>query len=231
MKVLGYIPARGGSKGVPGKNIRPLGGLPLIAHTILAAKAAKSLDRIFVSTDYPAIARVSKRYGASVPWLRPARLARDGSNADDALAYDLERLASEQGYRPDAVVVLQPTSPFRPASAIDRAVALHRRSKGRNVVSVTPARSHPNWCFTIDERGGLKRMNSGPFVARQHLPPAYFLDGSIFLMSTKAFLRDRSFYKGVVLPLIVPPEEALDIDTLYDFAVAEGLMGRGRKKR
>lgn len=230
MKVLGYIPARGGSKGLPGKNIRPLGGVPLLARTIRAARASKSLDRLFVSTDYPAIARVAERHGVPVPWLRPARLSRDGSNADDALAYDLERLEREQGYRPEAVLVLQPTSPFRTVATIDRAVALHRRSKGRSVVSVTPARSHPNWCFTI-AGGKLRRMNKGPFVARQHLPPAYFLDGSIFLASTKVFLRDRTFYKGAVLPLIVPAEEALDIDTLFDFAVAEGLLMQGRKRR
>jgi CMP-N-acetylneuraminic acid synthetase len=231
LKVLGYIPARGGSKGLPGKNIRPLGGLPLLAHTIRSARASKSLDRLFVSTDYPAIARVAERHGVPVPWLRPARLARDGSNADDALAYDLERLAREQGYRPDAVLVLQATSPFRTAATIRRAVALHRRSKGRNVVSVTPARSHPNWCFTIDSKGALKRMNDGAFVARQKLPPAFFLDGSIFLASTKSFLRDRTFYKGKVLPLVVPVAEALDIDTLLDFNIAEALLKSRRKTR
>lgn len=231
MKILGYIPARGGSKGLPGKNLKPLAGAPLIAHTIRAARRSGCLDRLHVSTDDPRIAAAARRYGAPAPWLRPASLSRDASGVADAVIYDLDRLEREEGYRPDAVMLLQPTSPFRRPETLRRAASIFRRT-GRSVISVTPCRNHPYWCFTVSPAGDLRRLFLGPgtLVARQRLPPAYALDGSVFLASVASLRRRRSFHGGRTAPVVVPPEEALDIDTPFDYALARAMTGVRRTR-
>ncbi len=227
VKVLGLIPARGGSKGLPGKNIKPLGGLPLLARAIRSARESRCLDRIWVSTDDPAIARVSRDYGVPVPWLRPRELARDGSHLSDVLRHLLGRLAQE-GYRPDAILVLQPTSPFRSAATIRKAVALFERSGGASVISVTPSRAHPHWCFRIGDDGSLEPfVHVGVPPPRQKLPEAYFLDGSIFMVSAEKFLRTGVFHGPGDRPLIVGPGEGIDIDNPFDWKLAEGLLRGG----
>jgi N,N'-diacetyllegionaminate synthase len=222
MRILGVVPARGGSKGLPGKNIKPLGGIPLLGRAILGAKEAGCLDRLWVSTDDPAIAAVGEAFGVKVPWLRPARLAQDGSLLTDAIIHLLDKLKKDEGYEPDAVLVLQPTSPFRTAATIKKAVALFAK-KRRPVISVAPAVSHPFWCYKTTAGGDLK-----PFLdhivtppPRQKLPPAFFLDGSIFLASVKDIRKNRSFYTGNDVALPVSMEDGIDIDTPQDWARAE----------
>lgn len=224
MRILGFVPARGGSKGVPGKNSRPLAGKPLLARAVETARAAGVLDRVLVSTDDPALARAARDAGAEAPWLRPAELAQDGSPMVDAVAHALGRLDADEGYRPDAVMILQATSPFRTAETIRRAARLFAESGGASVISVTEARPHPYWTYRLKD-GRLKPFMDG-FVApppRQQHPPAYALDGSVFLFSRERFLASRSIYSTDDVPLIVPPEEALDIDTPLDWEIAEAL--------
>jgi N-acetylneuraminate synthase len=229
VKILGVVPARGGSKGLPGKNIRPLGGVPLLGRAILSARESGVLDRLEISTDDPEIARVAAEYGAAPAHLRPAELARDGSALVDAVLLLLDRLAADEGYRPDAVMILQPTSPFRTAATIRAAANLFRET-GDSVVSVTPSRFHPHWCYALDAESRL-----APFIAglgtpapRQQLPEAYALDGSVFLVSTARLRETRSFHAGARRALIVGAEEAADVDTPYDWAVVEGLQAAHR---
>lgn len=224
MTILGLIPARGGSKGVPGKNIRVLGGLPLLGRAILSAREAGVLDRLWVSTDDPAIAAVAAEFGVSVPWLRPAGLAQDDSQLIDATLHLLDRLAADEGYRPDAVMVLQPTSPFRSAKTIREAAALFERT-GESVVSVTASRSHPHWSYRVDPQGRLAPFieGLGTPAPRQKLPEAYVLDGSVFVAPVDALRRTRTFHAEPRRPLIVSAEEAADVDTPYDWAVVTGL--------
>ncbi len=224
MKILGLIPARGGSKGVPGKNIKLLGGVPLLGRAVLSARGAGVLDRLWVSTDDPEIARVAEEFGVSVPWLRPGELARDGSALVDAVLHLLDRLAAEEGYRPDAVMILQPTSPFRATATIRRAAELFEKT-GDSVVSVTPSHSHPHWSYRIDGEGRLASFidGLGTPAPRQDLPAAYALDGSIFLVSAARLRETRSFHAGSRRALVVTAEEAADVDTPYDWAVVNGL--------
>lgn len=223
MKILGYIPARGGSKGVPGKNIKLLGGVPLMAHAIRTARDSGVVDRLWVSTENAATAAVAKDWGVEVPWLRPAELAQDDSALPDALHYDLSRLDRELGYKPDAVLILQTTSPFRSTATIRRAVELFVKHNEETIVSVAETHAHPYWCYRIDAAGEVMT----PFVpdietppTRQELPAAFVLDGSIFLISTELFLKNSSFRGGKDHPMVVPREEALDIDTPLDWETA-----------
>lgn len=230
MRILGVIPARGGSKGIPGKNIKPLGGMPLIGHTIRAAMESGVLDRLWVSTDDPKISRVAESLGVAVPWLRPARLAADSSETEDCVIHLLGRLEDDEDYVPDAVLLLQPTSPFRTADTIRRAVALFRRGGGRSVVSVAEAPVHPYWCHRLKDDGSIEPYCPGRHPSRrQDLPPAYCYDGSIYLVSTRSFLRRGSFSGGPTAALVVPSEEAVDIDEPSDWAEAEALWARLRK--
>jgi N-acetylneuraminate synthase/N,N'-diacetyllegionaminate synthase len=224
MKIIGLIPARGGSKRLPGKNTKFLGPLPLIAHTIRAALASKCLDRVIVSTDDSFTAELARRYGAEAPWLRPKNLASDKASVVDAVLDALTRLDAE-GRRPDAVLLLQPTSPFRSVKTIRRAVALFKASRGQSVISVTPAVNHPLWCRRIGRDGVMTPFLSGREtpVRSQELEPAFVLDGSIYLTSVKNLAARKSFLSPRSRALITPAEESLDIDTPRDWERAERL--------
>jgi N-acetylneuraminate synthase len=214
---------------LPGKNIRPLGGLPLIGHTIRAAQAAACLDRLWVSTDDPRTAAIAESFGVKVPWLRPRALATDSSSMVDVLRHLLQKLAKDEGYRPDAVMILQPTSPFRKPETLGKAVALFRRFKGETVISVTPAHSHPHWSYRLIGRGAVLAPfidGLGLPVPRQKLPEAYCLDGSMCVIGRETFLRNGAFFSARDHALIVPPEEAVDIDTSFDWMLAEALWAR-----
>ena len=136
LNILAIIPARGGSKGLPGKNIKPFLGKPLLAYTIEEAKRSKYITKIVLSTDDTAIAQVGKKYGAEIPFLRPSELATDTSLAPDAYIYTIERLKNEQGYAPEIVVILQPTSPLRTVDDIDAAISLYLEKNADSVISV-----------------------------------------------------------------------------------------------
>jgi CMP-N-acetylneuraminic acid synthetase len=226
VKLLGWIPARGGSRGVPGKNKRLLGGRPLIAHTIVAARDSGCLERIQVSSDDPEIMQLACAAGADAPWQRPAELATDCSPVIESLLYDLDRLEREQHYQPDAVMLLQPTSPFRSCATIRAAVSMFASAGGESVISVSPAREHPYWCKRILKDGTLF-----PFLAeadeatrRQDLPPAHCLNGVVYVASRDTIISKRSFYSEHSQALVIAGEqEALDIDTPYDWQVAEAL--------
>lgn len=227
MKILGLIPARGGSKGLPGKNLKPLLGVPLIGRTILAALESKVLDRVIVSTDDHKIAACARAFGAAAPFLRPAPLATDRASVVDAALHALDELA-KTGYTPDAVMLLQPTSPLRTAATIRKAAALFRET-GEAVVSVAAASEHPFWSRKI-EKGRLQPFVPGKAPAsRQELPAAYVLDGSIYLVAVSELRRRRRFAWPGARALVSPAAEAGDIDELADFEAAERRLARGRR--
>jgi CMP-N-acetylneuraminic acid synthetase len=233
LKILGIVPARGGSKGVPGKNIRPLGNKPLIAHTLETAMASLCFDRLVASTDSETIAAVARIYRAEVPWLRPPELATDDANIMDAVLYTLDRLKTGEDYVPDAVMLLQPTSPFRSVGTIQDAVKLFQMVGPESVISVSPARDHPYLCKRIDERGVLQdflSVESKP-VNRQQLPHAYSLNGMIYLTALDTLLGKHSFYSDRPHALVVPEEESVDIDTPADWEMAECVWSLRRDKK
>lgn len=227
--VLAVIPARAGSKGVPGKNLRALNGLPLLAHSIRVAQSARCVSSIFLSTDCSEIAAVGRAYGAQVPFLRPATLAQDHSPVADAVRDLLQRLERTQPLC-EWLLLLQPTSPFRTAADIEAAVDWVRARGATALVSVAPAASHPYLCRSIDSGGVLTPLVESPLnrARRQELPPAYVLNGALYLIQTKRFLEEEvGFCPDDAIAYVMPPERSVDLDTFEDFEWAEFLMKRG----
>jgi len=231
VKILALIPARGGSKRLPGKNIKPLGGIPLIAWTIHAAKESGCCADVLVSTDDPAIASVAREHGASVPWLRPPELATDTASSIDVVIHAVDAYEGENG-SVDGVLLLQPTSPFRTTDTIRRAVTLFHGGGARHpVVSVSPASSHPAWCFR--QTGvGLEPFLGWPAAGQrsQDLEPAWMLNGSIYLISPHRLRAECSFLAPDTHPLLMTDGvEAIDVDTPSDFALCEATVQATRK--
>ena len=223
MNILGLIPARGGSKRIPGKNIKLLGGLPLIAWTIRAALASNTCSHIVVSTDDDNIAAIAEKFGATVPGLRPEQLATDDSTSVDVAIYELEK--HEKTHGPvDGVLLLQPTSPFRTAESIKKAVNLFEMTGGcRAVVSVSKAPVHPAWCFRLNKSGMEPYLGRDNLEKRsQDLESAYMLNGAIYLISAPQLQNERSFLPECAVPFSIESRyEALDIDTEEDWIMAE----------
>jgi CMP-N,N'-diacetyllegionaminic acid synthase len=226
--MLAIIPARGGSKGLPGKNIKFLCGKPLIAYTIEAAKASLSIDRLILSTDDKEIAKVAKAYDVEIPFMRPADLAHDTSRAIDNYIYTLDRLNDENSKQYDDFIVLQPTSPFRVASDIDNAVDLFREKNADSVISVSEASHPPIWAKKIDSFGLLKDYFSVDIgnKNRQQLESAFMPNGAIFILKLSLLKSRNSYYSDGTYAYIMPREKCVDIDTLLDFEFAEFLMSR-----
>lgn len=219
MRVLGLIPARGGSKGIPGKNVRLLGGKPLLAWTAEAALASRRLSRVVLSTDDEGIAEAGRRCGLDVPFLRPAELARDDTPTLPVVRHALESLED----RFDAVCLLQPTSPFRRAADVDGCIALLEERGLDAVVSVlpVPAEHNPHWVF-FEDGDGLLRLATGeeqPIPRRQELPPAFHRDGSVYV-TRREIVMGGSLY-GRRLGGYLMPEAGVNLDTPADWERAE----------
>ena len=222
--VLGIIPARGGSKGLPRKNIRPLLGKPLIAWTIEQAKSSRYIDKVIVSTDDPEIAEIAKKYGAKVPFLRPRELARDDSLTIDVIMHALGVLKAEN-YNPDIIILLQPTSPLRNAEDIDSAIELFLNSDCESVVSVCEVGHSPYWCFEIED-GYLKSLFGDEYLRmrRQELEKVYMPNGAIYISTPQTLYKCESFYCNHTIPYIMPTRRSIDIDNEIDFMLAESLI-------
>lgn len=231
-RLLGVVPARGGSKRLPRKNVLPLGGKPLIAWTIDAARASGVLTDVLVSTDDEEIAAAAREAGALVPWLRPNHLATDTATSAEVLRHALAWYEAERG-EVDGVMLLQPTSPFRSAASIRAAASLFEtQSGGAAVVSVSPAAQHPMWCFTL-EAGELRPLHGWEALQQrsQDLPPAFALNGAIYLVPPQDVRSGAPLLQPGMRALVMSSaEEALDIDTEADFeagrAWAASLAGR-----
>jgi CMP-N-acetylneuraminic acid synthetase len=226
MKTLGLITARGGSKGIPGKNLVPLAGKPLIAWTIEAARAATSLSRIVVSTDDPAIAAECRARGVNVPFLRPAELATDTASHWSVVEHALQSLEAGGETRPELLILLQPTSPLRTGTDIDHCVRLAAERQAEAVVSVCEAEDHPFLVKRLNVRGELEDfVSSGmTYARRQDFPKAYVLNGAVFVNRVDSLYRTRSFVPPGSLPYIMPRRDSVDIDTPSDLDKAEEIL-------
>ncbi len=224
---LAVIPARGGSKRIPRKNLILLAGKPLIAYTVEAATSSRKLSRSIVSTDDDEIASVAKQFGAEVPFLRPAELAQDKSAVLDTINHALSHF-ERQGDRINAVVLLQPTSPFRTGKHIDEAIDLFESSGADTVTAVCNAREHPYYAWTV-ENGRLQPFFSleKQMTARQDLPPAVMENGSIYVLK-RSLLKSGTLYGEKIFPFFMGRDASLDIDTTEELSIAEYLLLRRR---
>lgn len=232
MRVLALIPARAGSKRLPGKNVRMLGGLPLIGWSIKTALASGCFADVLVSTDGQDIADEAVRQGASVPWLRPQNLATDTASSMDVVQHALDQWEQRNGLA-DAVMLLQPTSPFRTVDSIRQALSLFASAGGHSpVVSVAPSASHPAWCFRMTAAGTMEPFLGwqGLQVRSQDLEPAWTLNGSIYVISPARLRSERSFLAADTLAFqMSDPDESIDVDTLEDFERCEQVLRSGRR--
>jgi CMP-N-acetylneuraminic acid synthetase len=228
MRILALILARGGSKRLPGKNIRNLGGKPLIVWSIDVAKNISEICDILVSTDDYKIAEISEKAGAYVPWLRPKELATDAASSADAALHAINWYENIKG-PVDGILLLQPTSPFRAKSTIQRGLELFIEYGANTIVGVSLTSDHPMWMLKMDGPYLVPYLSEHGLGSKtQDLPPVFSVNGSFYLITPKELRAEKSFMNGRVIPLkIESPQEALDIDTDWDFRVAEIIAEAG----
>lgn len=229
-KVLAIVPARGGSKSIPGKNIREFAGYPLIAYSIAAGLQAECVQRTIVSTDDEGIAGIAGSFDAEVPFLRPAELAGDNTPDFPVIEHALEWLAEQENYQPDIVVQLRPTSPVRPPDCVDRAVNdLLSDEEADSVRGVVPSGQNPYKMWTINAAGRLSALMTGEYVEpynmpRQDLPQTFWQTGHIDAIRVKTIRSKGSLTGEIIKPLLLDPRYAVDIDTERDWENAERLI-------
>lgn len=224
--MLAIIPARGGSKGLPGKNVRLLNGIPLICHSIRVALAANEVTRVIVSTDDEEIALVSMKCGADVPFMRPPELARDDSLVMDAYLYTIDRISEGDRQSIESFIALLPTVPLRTPKDIDEAVQIYNHKKADSVISVTEAPVPVQWYRAIRRDGVLCDYLPG-FDAvrnRQELDQTYIPNGAIYIFRTEVLRSTRQYYTEKTFPYIMPRERSADIDVELDFEWVEFLI-------
>jgi CMP-N,N'-diacetyllegionaminic acid synthase len=224
-RVLALIPARGGSKGLPRKNVLPLGGQPLIAWSVAAARGSRYVDRTVVSSDDAEIIAAARAAGAEIPFVRPAALAADDTPTLEVALHALDALEAV-GPAVDYLALLQPTSPLRSAGDIDACLEACLREGAPSCVSVTRPDKSPYWMYTRDGRGRLRPLLPGPDISqRQHLPIVYALNGAVYVTRTDALRSRRAFVTEETLAWEMPPARSVDIDTDLDLKVAAALLG------
>lgn len=227
-RVLGLIPARGGSKGIPRKNLVDVGGMPLIAHSIIPALRAKRLSRLIVSTDDKEIAAVAREYGAEVPFMRPAELASDDAKTLPVVQHALLAMEKEEGRVYDAVALLQPTTPLRTTEDIDDGIELLLATGSGSVVSVVDVGPHhPYRMVSITEEGKLKRFVDQGFDdmrPRQELPSVYIRSGDLYIVRRHVIMELETLIGDDCQAYIVPNARAVNIDTSFDLEQARKML-------
>lgn len=221
---LGIIPARGGSQSIPRKNLVKIAGKPLIAYTFEAALASKALNRTILTTDDAEIAALGGEYNIEVPFMRPAELSHGSAVLEDVIKHALDWLKGNESYTPDAVVLLQPTSPLRRAERIDEAIGIFEEKDVQSLVSVSPPVEHP--CDMVsfkDDKMTFLFEREGFLVGKQRgeYPDYYFLNGAIYIFKTEALFKYGSRFGKTVFPYLMPQIESIDIDSLDDLKIAE----------
>jgi len=234
VEILALIPARGNSKSIPRKNIREFAGYPLIAYSIIAALRSKHVTRVIVSTDNEEIAAVSREFGAETPFLRPAELARDDTMDFPVFEHALLWLEENEKYKPEMIVQLRATSPVIPVKLIDDAIeALINHPKAGSIRGVVPSGQNPYKMWHIQANGtlmpilqidGLPESYNAP---RQKLPETYWQTGHIDVLRRETILGKRSMSGDAIIPVVIDPAFAIDIDTLLDWKRAERLVKEG----
>jgi YrbI family 3-deoxy-D-manno-octulosonate 8-phosphate phosphatase len=229
-QVLAIVPARGGSKSIPRKNLRLFAGHPLLAYSIAAGRQAETVGRVMVSTDDAEAAEIARRYGAEAPFLRPAALAGDDTPDLPVFEHALEWLARHEGYRPEIVVQLRPTSPVRPPDCVDRAVqSLLDHPLADSVRGVVPSSQNPYKMWRIGEHGAMSPLLLDGFkepynMPRQALPDTYWQTGHVDAIRTTTILEKHSMSGQVILPLVLDAKFTVDIDSFRDWERAEALL-------
>jgi CMP-N,N'-diacetyllegionaminic acid synthase len=220
IKTLALIPARGGSKGIPRKNIKQIAGKPLIAWTIEAALRSSLLDIVVVSTDDPEIAEVARQAGAQVPFIRPSILAQDDTPGIDAVLHALDQLPQY-----DSVLLLQPTSPLRTTEDIDACLHLAFERNAQSVVSVSEPETHPYWTYRLTKSQTLEPMiDAVPVARRQDLPTVMALNGAMYFADVKWLRSSGGFMGPETLAYVMTRERSIDLDTALDWKLAELLL-------
>ena len=224
--VVALITARGGSKAIPRKNIKMLAGKPLIGWTIETALHSSMLDRVIVSTDDEEIAGIAKAFGAEVPFIRPASLAQDDSTHISVVLHALEYLRETTREIPDYLLLLQPTSPCRTLDDIEKCISLAKQSDADAVVSVCSAEKHPYLMKCIRDDGFLEDFAKSDiqYLRRQSLPKVYAINGAIYLNRCITLINEKTFFPKRTLPYVMPPYRSLDIDTEWDFFLADKIL-------
>ena len=226
MTVLGIITARGGSKGVPRKNVVPLAGRPLLAYTADAARGSRRLSRVILSTDDPEIAAVGREHGIEVPFERPAELSRDDTPTLPVLQHAV-RFVEQSGASYEAICLLQPTNPFRRAADIDACIDLLETSGADSVVSVLPVppEHNPHWVYEMTAGGDLRLVTGEeqPIARRQELPPAFHREGSVYVMRRDVLMIGNSLYGRRVVGYPMEAARSVNIDRPEDLARAATL--------
>lgn len=229
MKILGFIPARAGSKRIPLKNIKPLSGKPLIAYTIEAAKRSKYINRIVVSTDSEEIASVAKQYGAEVPFLRPESISQSDSTEMQFFEHALDWFTENEDYEPDLIVLLYPTTPFRKTESIDEAIEeILKHQEADSLRSVKLCSEHPYKMWIIEDgylKSFIKRGDLNIHTLSYHLlPTVYVQNASIYITKLSTIKNKRSPIGDKIIPFVMNEIESIDINTPLDFKFAEMLM-------
>lgn len=229
--VLGIIPARGGSKGLPRKNILPLAGKPVIAWTIEAALKSRSVTRTIVTTEDAEIADIAKANGVEVPFQRPMALAGDEIDSLTTALHALEWLRDHEAWSPDYFVLLQPTAPLRTHADIDDAFKLVLERRAKNVVSVCEASEHPYYAVRQDGDGRMAAFMDMDLLEvmrryprRQDLPPAFVENGAVYIADTENFIKEKTFYTPRPYIHAMPRERSIDIDDETDLRLAERFL-------
>jgi N-acylneuraminate cytidylyltransferase/CMP-N,N'-diacetyllegionaminic acid synthase len=225
MEILYIIPARGGSKGLPGKNIRLLGNKPLIAYSIEAAVNSIFKGTVIVSTDDEEIASVGKKYGATVPFIRPNELATDAASTMDVVFHAINFYKQQHVFF-DLIVVLQPTSPLRTSTDIDQAISLMKEKNVAAVVSVCESEHHPLWTNILPADGSMKNFIREEVKGknRQQLPVNFRLNGALYISKSEALEIYKGFIHEKTIAYIMPTDRSVDIDHEIDFKLAELLL-------
>lgn len=231
-KILGIIPARSGSKGIPGKNIRLLDGKPLIYYASEAARSSKLVDRLILTTDSEEIANVGRDIGIEVPFLRPRELAQDDTPMLPVIEHVLD-FVETQGWQPNIILLLQPTAPLRRAEHIQSAVKVLIETKCDSVVSVVEVPRHyvPDFVLRLED-GRLRPYLDGPLVTRrQDARPAYSRDGTIYAFWRDVFVKKNSIYGNDCRPLMIPEHQSCNLDTMDDWQEAERMIMKYKKEK
>jgi CMP-N,N'-diacetyllegionaminic acid synthase len=234
--ILGIIPARGGSKAIPRKNLAVVANKPLIAWTVEVAIKSGLLDRLAVSTDDREIAAAGKEFGAEVPFLRPSELATDTSTSMDVVLHAIQWLDNHEKYRPDYILLLQPTSPLRTVTDIRESMELLLAKHADSVVSVCETRQHPLWTKGVNQEGRLVDLSAQLLpqcpapTRRQDLPSVFALNGAIYLALRSFLLSEHTFISDRTYAYIMPENRSLDVDTPWDLYLAN-LILRDREHR
>ena len=234
--VLAVIPARGGSKGIPYKNIVNLDGKPLIAHTIEVAKKSKYIDRVIVSTDDEKIADVCKKYDVEI-MMRPKDLAKDDTPDLPVFQHVIKTLKEKEGKTPDIIINLRPTCPLRTENDIDNAVKKMIETNCDSVRTVSKAKQHPFWIGKINDElwiPYIENIDRNKYFQRQLLPDAYFINGGVDVMKTSNIIENNNLYSSLygkdIRTVSMPFERSVDIDTMFDLKFAEFILNQRKEE-